>query len=771
MSDVPDPTDPAETPPRPAPAAGARWLRRLRLPALVVAGIAAVAAVVGMPLPPVWPFVTGGEIFVESPEVYTRERLVNDRYRQDFWLRSHLDALDASETLIARTEATRLVLGENADAPVSGAAALRETAVAFREDFLLRAAIRDKIRQLVLENLLDDRHDLTGNSIYGLKFDTGIIPGTNTWRRPYVRVTIDLGAAEAGSALDSPRFLLGSLSSREDQQSAFDRTKRQFDGWTASLEGRLRHYIDSRTERSAPGYCARPPGGGDADGAIVDALKADAAGGSLQQAADTVPPPPVAAGFPAGSAARADGRLDVALIKEALQYVMGIDPREVVVDALSLDEIAAGVMVRVALPGAWGQFFDLHIGAAAPAHGAAAAPFLLTLEPFFVTLHFAPLAEWRHFLDNASDPERFRLWHAATIRLPGPVPVGGGEPVEAADWAVLVPASGGAAGARSSTPRPQDLAFVRGLTQDDFARIRGWLPAEPGCVVPGDAIRGGCLLRGLKATIDAPVYRFVKERDRIDAYSYAVFPRGDVEGILSEHIAAVETPGFEFLGLTVGAEAERRVTEARADPTVVNFSDDAAEDGQVQFGWSVVQTGRQRPRQVSQMVLVSVPAYLERLDLGVETGWLDRESRPIATSERARTMSVSLPTDYEALDSLVAGRSRRDGPAIDQSHFDPRYCGRPVEVRACAPADILIPGARLWRSTTVTLGGQQADQITVTPDMQGIVASFRPVQIPPSGAEGGERVVEPLLVWTSEGSDQVRGGAAVLMPGGAACPP
>jgi hypothetical protein len=334
-----------------------------------------------------------------------------------------------------------------------------------------------------------------------------------------------------------------------------------------------------------------------------------------------------------------------------------------------------------------------------------------------------------------------------------------------------VPATSGAAGTRSSTPRPQDLAFVRGLTQDDFARIRGWLPAEAGCVVPGDAIRGGCLLRGLKATIDAPVYRFVKERDRIDAYSYAVFPRGDVEGILSEHIAAVQTPGFEFLGLRFGAEGERRVTEARADPTVVNFSDDVAEDGQVQFGWSVVQTGRQRPRQVSQMVLVSVPAYLERLDLRVETGWLDRDSRLIAGSAEPKAMSVSLPTDYEALDSLVAGRSRRDGPAIDQSHFDPRYCGRPVEVRACAPADILIPGARLWRSTTVTLGGQQADQITVTPDMQGIVASFRPVQIPASGAAGGGRVVEPLLVWTSEGSDQVRGGAAVLLPEGGACPP
>jgi hypothetical protein len=447
----------------------------------------------------------------------------------------------------------------------------------------------------------------------------------------------------------------------------------------------------------------------------------------------------------------------VALIEEALQYVMGIDPREVTIEVPTADEIASGVKARVVLPGAWGQFFDLQVDFAATDGGTGRAPFLLTLQPFFVTLHLAPLADWGRFLDNASDAERFRFWHAAIIRLPGPE----GDAAEGAtDWAVLVPSFRASGAAQGSTPRPQDLAFIRNLTRDDFERIRSWLPTEDACLVPGDAIRTGCLLRGRTAAIDAPVYRFVKERDRIDAYSYAVFPRGDVEGVLAERVAAAETPGLEIGGLKIGASAERRVVEARADPTVVNFSDDGADGGAVQFGWVVVETGQQRPRQVSQMVLVSVPAYLERLDLVVETGWLDRNSAPGAGSARTREIAVSLPTDYEALDTLVAGRSRRDGPAIDQSHFDPRYCGRPVRVQACAPAEILIPGARLWRSTTVTLGGQQADQITVTPDMQGIVASFRPVQIPPS-ARTESPVVQPLVVWTSEGSDQVDGGVTV----------
>jgi hypothetical protein len=278
MNDEPDPAEPGDPPPARGASTFWRRARQVRTPALVALGFVAVFAVIGWPRPPVWPFVTGGEIFVESPEVYTRERLVNDRYRQDFWLRSQLDALDASDALIARTEITRLALGDG-DMPASDAEALRDAVVAFRDEFLLRAAIRDRIRQLVLENLLDDRHDLTGNSIYGLKFDTGIIPGTNTRLRPYVRVTIDLDAAEAGSALDSPRFLVGSRADRDDdRQSAFERTKRQFDGWTVSLEGRLRRYIDSRAERSAPGYC-EPPAEARSDGGIVDALKADASGG------------------------------------------------------------------------------------------------------------------------------------------------------------------------------------------------------------------------------------------------------------------------------------------------------------------------------------------------------------------------------------------------------------------------------------------------------------------------------------------------------------
>ena len=39
-----------------------------------------------------------GLIYVESPEVYTRQRLVNDRYLQDAWLRNQLGVIDDKDT-------------------------------------------------------------------------------------------------------------------------------------------------------------------------------------------------------------------------------------------------------------------------------------------------------------------------------------------------------------------------------------------------------------------------------------------------------------------------------------------------------------------------------------------------------------------------------------------------------------------------------------------------------------------------------------------------
>ena len=73
----------------------------------------------------------------------------------------------------------------------------------------------------------------------------------------------------------------------------------------------------------------------------------------------------------------------------------------------------------------------------------------------------------------------------------------------------------------------------------------------------------------------------------------------------------------------------------------------------------------------------------------------------------------------------------------------------PTELKACQNASVIIRGSQLWRSTVVTLGGQQADVITILPNMEGVVATFKPVQPSVFGKES-------LNIWTSEGEEFVR---------------
>jgi hypothetical protein len=76
-----------------------------------------------------------------------------------------------------------------------------------------------------------------------------------------------------------------------------------------------------------------------------------------------------------------------------------------------------------------------------------------------------------------------------------------------------------------------------------------------------------------------------------------------------------------------------------------------------------------------------------------------------------------------------------------------------IQVRACSRAEILVPGHRLWRSSVVVLGGQRADEVTVLPDMRGIIAIFKEVSAKRDWEEG-DNAVRKLQVWTSEGVAQ-----------------
>ena len=270
--------------------------------------------------PPVWPFLTTGRIYVESPGVYTRERLVNDRYSQDFWLKSQLTLLDQSKDLVRQYRLSRLQAG----AATTGDAAPEPERVvlAFQDELLLRAAIRDKIRQMILENLLDDRHDLTGNSIYGLKFDTAVVPGTNTYARPYVVVRIEAETLPDGKG---PGDVPGGSGQRQQR-----RDRRRVCGDAAAVQ-RL------AAERGEP--AERLPGAGGEGRGLRRRGRAEAGGfgrrrggegGDVRGRGDGDGEPGFggAAGT-AGARGRWLEQINRARILSALRNVLGVEAREV----------------------------------------------------------------------------------------------------------------------------------------------------------------------------------------------------------------------------------------------------------------------------------------------------------------------------------------------------------------------------------------------------------------------------------------------------------
>jgi hypothetical protein len=207
-------------------AACASWWGTLRRHAAVVAGLISGALLV---LDALW-FTdhlprakTYGDIWVESPEVYTRERLVNDRFRQEAWLLAQLPAasrielpgLPASLEMRQqdRSGQLKVAVGQTAKAEGGGApldarpnatqtsesrGARSETpargagrALSWQESLSEYVDFTEYVRNLLVENQLDDRHDLLGNSLYKLKFDVTLVPGANT--QASAVVTVKLG--------------------------------------------------------------------------------------------------------------------------------------------------------------------------------------------------------------------------------------------------------------------------------------------------------------------------------------------------------------------------------------------------------------------------------------------------------------------------------------------------------------------------------------------------------------------------------------------------
>ncbi len=305
-------------------------------------------------------------------------------------------------------------------------------------------------------------------------------------------------------------------------------------------------------------------------------------------------------------------------------------------------------------------------------------------------------------------------------------------------------------------------------------------------------------VRGWVVQMRLGAYRFLQRVAANESYTYAAFPRGDVTGVVSE----TETRGDLGLSLPVGgtaglplggsvaAEAASRAVEAR--PGIVNFATGGGGNKAFDFGWAIVKDGRKKPMLASQVVLLSVPAYLEEIELHLWRGFTDIDDRPdidiLSDRDDPGTlfrsgpvsfeednppvvMRLRVPADYSALDGIIVGNELLSGPRIKRTDMDiGGDAVKEADEEKCRSVSedgdfsVAVIGDRLWRSTVVTLDGLKADRIEVMPDMHGILAVFSAQR-----SADGKRFVNPvylaamndleatrsLTVWTSEGKDHV----------------
>lgn len=624
-------------------------------------------ALVGLFLEP------SGAIYVSSPGVYTRERLVNDRNDQNYWLRSQMEQLDAHvigySTVTGEARAASATAGasrsDRQDAlepattgmPEQGSEV--ETAapeLSFNDQFVLKSAWRDGIRHAILENLLDDRHDLTGNSVYGLRFNTTVYPGWHTTGRAFVRISIstdeaaltpgtaDLGSTESGLPPLIETFYDSAYADvLHNTNNPNYSSYKLYTRWLDSVQDRLNAHIRQ-----------------------VYNLKCSCIGAGCQA---------------------------ILWMKESARTVDTV---------LATD----GTVVR---------------------------PTKLVDTPFALP---DPLNRFlRITVDGFSGHRCDRFPQFSVGGISDALYLSSGEPAGANYVAIEETDDGDKvyyylpsnADRSDYEPRSENIRSIA-----ELAKEKGKLGPCPEGSENGSCLRHLFIPTGYFNFIrhvirsDSYVYSLFP-RSEADA----VFNSRRGSGNLRYDVRGagpVLSALMEFWEKSAGL-ARTSVGFADAYPSSLKDSDEGSITRQrnaMDFGW-VIEVGTDTsPVQKAQFALVSVPAWASRLTVTVKSGWLGADSREIAA--RSYSYSVPVPPDYEAFDGFIGGQKSVRAPRISSQLM------QPVDVVACREVRVLIPGPRLWRSALVTLGGQPADRITVLPNMGGIIARFS--RLPPTIGEG-----------------------------------
>ncbi len=198
---------------------------------------------------------------------------------------------------------------------------------------------------------------------------------------------------------------------------------------------------------------------------------------------------------------------------------------------------------------------------------------------------------------------------------------------------------------------------------------------------------------------------------------------------------------------------------------------------------------RHTPIQHSFQVNIVVPAWWKSINISGTYGWLDKKGRDKGQNcsrnsvkygklflgsnnnlgssctdpcckEKKDGIDVLLPSDLSALTTALLNTVRRRKPLINP-RWDDDKDRQKIFVRAGSEAEIMIRGRDLWRNPEVYIGSQKAKGADILPDMKGLVAHFDKIKMPPRKNQTGD-VFEDLVVFTSNGEVRERDAVQIL---------
>ena len=769
---------------------------------------------------------TTGAIYVSGPQIYTRERLVNDRYREDSWLLDELKAstgkvFGISAQLDMRSSSTRegsMQLGGTAPAAAAGAAGQAASAAVPRvqispfDEFNALRAYREQIRTQVIENQLDDRHDLRGNSLYRMRFDASVLTGSSTRRSARITVSVlppegllskKISEVTSNEELRAEELKLAGLSRVEELKNGEEKIvwERLYMRWLDSLQKR---FADGRANVHEA-YVKEHFTPSDYD-LLANEIRADIRVStlSLQQFRQNdagLVNLPVKIKDLVGSIDQEDARLvPDAAAQTALDDVRSrythLDDGELIGShrafRVEIERLLGVLKVRNDLL--------LQLSLAAPQSPQIAPPSLIDGADScgglsaYRSNNIAPLYQARtaeYFLDRAFET---KLLKSVVGLDPESIKLVSRDGLVARTKNRIYLNQLASSESRYGDPGVA-FRFQRQSAQLVATDLDNCFPpsSEPGSMVlNGTTLRYSkkdvadiaILLSGydpktdleslaveLQANsgnhvavrqIEVGLMNFIRTVGRqLDAFSYTLAPSESAEITAlqaqeqrNRSLGVVASAPISAIPIGVGAKlAEQTASSAstigRRLP-IVGFGEQH-NSAVATFGWVIHPqdlVGGEYLQRSSQSSLTALVSL---------PAWWEEVRVKISTSwtdfSPGGEQQVGGPSEYTI--ELPVNFETVDASLFETNDRSPiinQWATDRITIRPCENVDIRIPGARLWRSTVVMLGSQRADQIFVLPDMNGIIASFSPVRFPSTWADLGRDFQTPLTVWTSEGS-------------------